>query len=334
MLDVFKNAAFNMVSLTTAINKTPFTPKKLGSMGLFKPKGIATLDAAIDIRNGRISIYKTAARGSKANGHRSASKNVRSFRIPHIPVDFEVTADEVQGVRQFGSENKLETVSGVVAEKMKEVRENMELTFEWHRMGAIHGRVLDGDGTSVVYNWFSEFNITETVVDFAFTSATEDVKQKCTDVIRHIEDALGADVYTNIVAVCGKNFFDELTSHPKVIDAYNRWQDSEHQRVQQGTRKGQGFTFGDITFIEYRASVGSIDFVNDDQCRFFPVGGPNLYEVFFAPANYIETVNTIGKPFYAKQKRQDFDTGIDLQAQSNPMFIPNRVASLIKGTKS
>lgn len=333
MLDVFNNDVFGVVSLTTAIEHAPYNSTKLGKMGLFKPQGITTLSAAIDIKDGTISVYSTGARGASVNTHKSDSKYTKSFSVPHIPVEGEVKADEVQGVRAFGSETQLETVSGVVAEKTKSIRQSFEATFEFHRANALQGKLLDADG-STLYDWFAEFGLTREVVDFNFSSATADIKQLCLNVKRLIEDALGATTFSGIRALCGKDWFDAFVSHAKVVDAYLRWRDGEYLRTQQGGRDAPGFVFGEIEFVEYRVQIGTLLYLAADEATFFPVGVNNLFGVYFAPANYSETVNTKGKPFYMKKERQRFDTGVDLHAQSNPLFIPHRPGCLISGTKS
>jgi hypothetical protein len=48
----------------------------------------------------------------------------------------------------------------------------------------------------------------------------------------------------------------------------------------------------------------------------------------------VETVNTIGLPYYAKSKVLDFDKGFQLEAQSNALNICTRPRAIIKLTKS
>jgi len=52
-----------------------------------------------------------------------------------------------------------------------------------------------------------------------------------------------------------------------------------------------------------------------------PEGKPGLFLTRFAPANYNETVNTKGLPYYVKSKAKDFDKGVDMEGQSNPMNL-------------
>jgi hypothetical protein len=47
----------------------------------------------------------------------------------------------------------------------------------------------------------------------------------------------------------------------------------------------------------------------------------------------METVNTIGLPYYAKQERIPFDKGVQLELQSNPLHICTKPRAIIKLTK-
>ena len=59
-----------------------------------------------------------------------------------------------------------------------------------------------------------------------------------------------------------------------------------------------------------------------------------MYLSRFAPANYAETVNTIGLPYYAKSRMLDFDKGVEIEAQSNVLNIATRPTALVELTTS
>jgi Phage major capsid protein E len=65
---------------------------------------------------------------------------------------------------------------------------------------------------------------------------------------------------------------------------------------------GEGsFEYCGIVFEEYRGRVGTGDFTDASKAYFFPVGVPGLFRQYNAPADFVETANTIGLPRYAKQ---------------------------------
>lgn len=330
MLDIFSGDAFSTLSLTLAIEKLPFKPGRLGEMGLFKPKGVPDLVVSIEEKYGSLSLIPTAARGSMPTYDVKNRRKLRSFSIPYIPMNDAVMASEVQGVRAFGSEDENEVVATVVNDKLTSLKQNHEVTEEYHRIGALQGIVHDADGTSVIYNWFTEFGLSEQTVAFDFTTEDDDMNQKALDVIRLMEDTLGATTYSGIGAMCGNDFFDAFIKHSTVAGAYERYQENSYQR--DGYNKlRKGFTFGEIEWWNYRGSIGSVDFVPTDVCRFYPIGVPNLFMTFYGPAGFMETVNTIGKPLYVKQEPMRFDVGIELHTQKNPLVMCTRPRVLIKG---
>lgn len=327
-LDVFNNDIFGLTSLSAAIDKLPYKPGFLGAMGLFRRQPIRTTSAFIEERHGRLSLVQSSARGTQRNPSERPKRQGRSFQVPHLPQFGAVMADDVQGIRAFGAETEMEAVAQVVNDVLQDHRDNLETTIEYHRMGAIKGDVLDADG-STIYNWFDEFGITEKVVAFDDMTDEDEIKLKAAEVIRHIRDALGADTFDVIHAVCGDEFFDALTSSASAKQAFDRWQEGRFFREQQ---LDTGFPYAGIMWHNYRGKIGDVDFTDPWESRFFPSGTRDAFLEVLAPADFIETVNTMGMPYYAKQERMKFDKGIEIHTQSNPLLVCTRPAILVKGT--
>ena len=85
-----------------------------------------------------------------------------------------------------------------------------------------------------------------------------------------------------------------------------------------------------VSFEEYHGSVGGIDFIPDGQAYAIPMGVPGLFTTDFAPADYMETVNTQGLPYYAKQELMRMGKGVELESQSNPITLCTRPEAVIK----
>jgi hypothetical protein len=60
----------------------------------------------------------------------------------------------------------------------------------------------------------------------------------------------------------------------------------------------------------------------------YPLGVPNLFLTVFAPADYIETVNTMGKPRYVKQYTMQNDKGVHMDTQMNALNWCTRPTTL------
>ena len=337
--DVFNQDAFSMETLTDAINKMPFVPGRAGQVPGWEERGVATTQIVIEERDGLLTLLPTLPRGAPATQKVTSKRKVRSLVVPHIPYEDTVQASEVQDVREFGSESALQGVQSVVNERLDEMAQAHDATLEHLRIGALKGLILDAD-LSTIYNLFTEFGVSAPAdVDFdlgASNPTIGDVRKLCHQVQRDIEDELGAAVLTGVHGFCGKDFFDGLVVHPEVRESYERWQANgqvgEFLRQRMHRR---AFPYAGIMFEEYRGTVGGVQFIADEDCRFFPVGVRGLYRNYYAPADFMETTNTIGIPRYAKQAPDaEFNRWVKLHTQSNPLPIVTRPRVLIRGHTS
>lgn len=341
-LDIFNSDFFGVVSMTAALDMIPYTPNWLGSQGLFKSVGITTDVAVVEERHGRLSLVPTSARGTNVTTEKRMARKGIPFKVPHLALTDGLMADDVFKIRAFGTENITETVAGKVMELVTQLRADIDVTKEYHRHGALQGIVYDSDLATPIYNFFTAFGVSEPTVDFDFTTTTTDIKQLCINVIDKIETSLGGVMFNGVVGLADSAWFDALVAHPVVKTAYDRWMDGNMLRTLQtggaghfaGNGGQQGFEYGGITFYRSRAAIGANKFITANTCRFFPIGVPDLFLEINAPAEYIETVGTTGKPFYVKQERMKWDKGIEFEVQANPLIMPTRPGCLVKGTKS
>ena len=329
MLDIFNDDAFSLSSLTAAINDMPHKPGRLGELGLFEESGISTTTAIVESVDGELRLLPSSERGAPATQGKGDKRKVRSFVIPHIPHDDAVLAAEVQNVRQFGSEDALQGVQAVINARLAKMNANHEVTLEFLRLGALTGKIIDGDGSTVLYNLFSEFGVTQQTHAFKFSVADTDVRIQTVKARRKVESALGALPYSGLRAVCGADFYDGIVGHKSTKEAYQRWMDGEALRNDPKA----GFRFADVNWEEYRGSVGDKEFVPANEAYLYPENA-GIFKTWFAPADFVETVNTIGLPRYAKQKLMDFEKGVNIHTQSNPLPINLRPRAVIKLTMS
>lgn len=322
MLDVFSADAFSVMNMTASINRLPYVPGRIGAMNLFTPKPVTTTTVMIEYASGRLRLLQSGTRGGdRPNMARSKKRKVRSFVVTHVPDQSQILADDVQGIRAFGSETNVEAVSQLVNDRLESMRTDHELTHEYHRAGCLCGVVLDADG-STIYDYFSEFGVTEVTHTLSRTANAGELKVAIGAIRRSIENELGAIPYKGIHVLCDDAFFDDLLKAAGVQEAYDRWQDGQFFRDGHGRDDG-GFMYGGITWENYRGSVDSTTFIQGTGVgRAFPTGVNDLFQQAMAPADYVETVNTRGKLLYSKQEPMRFNKGIDIETQSNCLFIP------------
>ncbi len=334
MQNPFDNPGFGMASLTTAINLIPNRYGRLEALNLFPFKPVRFHQVLVEERNGVLTLLPTVAVGGPSTVGVRDKRRLRSFVVPHIPHDDVVLPEEVQGVRAFGSETETETVAGVLARHLETMRSKHAITLEHLRMGALKGIILDADGTPL-YDLYAEFKIDPKVVNFQLTTDGTNVRQKCFEVLGHIDENLLGEFMTGIHCLCSPEFFGKLVGHPKVEKAYENY--AQGAMLRDDVR--QGFAFGGITFEEYRGQATDLAgttrrFIAAGEAHCFPLGTVDTFSSYVAPADFNETANTLGQPLYAKQEPRKFDRGTDLHTQSNPLPMCHRPGVLVKLTMS
>ena len=329
MLDIFNTDAFSTVSLTDGILKAPHKPGRIGSLGLFRERGITTTTVVVEEKDGRLSLISTSPRGGPGDTIGSQKRTARSFVVPHLERESTVLADEVQNIRAFGSETDSEAVQALINERLIDLRAMHEVTLEHFRVGAIKGSILDADGSTVLFNLFTEFGVSQQVKDIALGTSTTDVRAAAVAIMRLSEGELGAEPVTGYRAFCGDEFFDALVGHDEVKESL-KYQESQLLR----TDLRAGFEFGGISWENYRGTVGGVSFFPTALAYVVPVG-TNIFTTHFAPADFIETVNTVGLPIYAKTVSDpELNRWAKIHSQSNPLALCLRPRAVIKVTKS
>jgi major capsid protein E len=331
MLDIFRSDAFSVTSLTDAILKAPFKPGRIGALGLFRERGITTTSVVIEEKDGRLSLIQTSPRGAPSSSIGESKRTARSFLVPHLSRESTVMADEVQNVRAFGSQDATAAVQAVVNERLQDLRAMHEVTLEHLRAGAIKGLILDADGSTLL-NLFTEFGVSQQSAVLTPDAAADNGDQLRGQIVaiqRLIEAELGAEPVSSYRAFCGKDFMDDLRADLGVVQTLRY---ADPQALLQQQANARMFSFGGVTWEEYRGSTGGTPFIPDAEAYVFPEGSP-IFSTYFAPADFVETVNTVGLPIYAKQAPDaEFNRFVKIHSQSNPLSLCLRPRAVVKAT--
>ncbi len=336
MLDIFANDAFSVIRLTAAINEIDHVPGRAGQLAFVGVgAGVPVTTITVESKKEILSLIQTSARGGPGDQGNQAKGVLQPINIPHIKKEEHIGADQVQDVRAFGTEDALAGVEQVVNNAMLQLTRDHDLTLEHHRLGALRGKILDADG-ALLNDLFKLFGVTqEAEFDFVLGTDTTEVRTKCHEVIRIMKRnaKLAIPASANVHALCSDSFFDALLEHKSVKGVYDGWQAAE--RRLGGNFVHGIFEFGGIFFENYQGTDdNSTVAIATDKCSLFWSGIPGMYAEWYAPATFMETVNTIGLPRYAKLAPDPrFNEFVDLHTQQNPLPICLRPKTLIKAKK-
>lgn len=328
VLDVFGPNAFTLQSLIAAINHQDlYTPTTLGDLKLYSEAGTPNLTVLTEEINRLVGLVTVKPRGSDGQVVNGEKAKVYPWTVPHLPERATIMADSVQGVREFGSESNARTIESVRDQRLQKMRRQIDYTIEYHRLLALQGNYINvnGDATSL----FTTYGTTQQSIDFVLGTTGTKVKGKCLDVQYALEGELGGVAnYDHIHVLCGNTFWKELINHPEV----EKYLLNTPFARELSTNLLGTFDFGDMRFQRYRGN-GTVG-IAATEAYAFPVGVPDMFISRFAPADYSETVNTMGLPYYAKAEEMKFGKGVEIEAQSNPLNINTRPSAVIKLTTS
>jgi lambda repressor-like predicted transcriptional regulator len=325
-MDIFKDDAFSLSTLTAAVQDLPYQPGRIGKLGLFGEDSINTLTVTIEQRDDVLELIDVTPRGAPSSPIAHASRAIRSFAVPHIALPDYLSADQITGIRVFGTESEVETMARVVAQRMQPMCNSIEYTIESHRLAAIMGQYMNAGGA--LTSLFTEFGVSQQTLSFALTTSTTKVRQKILSMLEMIEDALGGLSFTGVRVLCGKTFWAELIEHPVVKETYTASLQADAVR---GDPRME-FEFGGVIFERYRGT--SAVKVGDDDAYAVPEGVQNLFITRFAPGDFIGAAGTLGQRLYARQWERTDGRGIELECQSNPLNLCTRPRAVIKLTKA
>jgi hypothetical protein len=324
---------FTPTSLTEAINALPKPPSMLGDKKIFKVVPVKTLTVTIESINGKLVLVSNTDRNGDPAHKGNEKRKRRTFEIPHLPKTATILPDELNVQAFGGNADQTPVQAKVINDKLQGLKNDIETTKEFHRVGAISGIILDADGTTVIYNLFEEFGVQQKNINIQFSVETTDVKKQVLDGKRHAQKKLGGAIVREWVAYCSASYFDALTSHSSVKEAYVNWQAAQ-DRI--GGDMRTGFRHADVTWIEYEVEVMSASgqptkFIPDGKARLVPIT-EDLFATYLGPANYNEAVNTLGMEMYAKAEPRRMGKGWDVEAQSNPLSVCTAPDSLVTFT--
>ncbi|WP_163833375.1 major capsid protein [Spartinivicinus ruber] len=318
-----EHETFTVEGLTLAINKAESVPGRISELGWFQEAGIDTTTVKIELRGQTFVLVPAKPRGAPGTNLDSEKRRMLTFEVVHLPLEGGLDADSAQNVRAFGTESELQQVETLVNRELTRMRQSLDATIEYQRVGALKGQILDADGETVLEDLYKRFELTPNNATLDFK---KDLRVQCVQLIRQAEKEQGNIKARGYRALVGAEFMDELMKNEDFKRAYERWQDG--QMLRNDLRKG--VSFGSILWEEYDGRVGNRQFIADNEAILVPEQLPSLFITRFAPANYNETVNTLGLPYYAKKESRKYGKGWDFEAQSNPINLCTNPRALLQ----
>ncbi|MCW1985591.1 UNVERIFIED_ORG: hypothetical protein M2348_001323 [Sphingomonas sp. R1F5B] len=333
-MDVFKQDAFSAISLTEAVRRSQTIPGLIGSLGLFTPKPVRTRTVAVEVKGNTLNIIQTSEPGAPRTRRANNKADIRDLRVRRIEEASTITAEQLQGIRQFGSETELKTLQKEVAERQQDVIDDLSSTVERLRLSCINGVLVDADDT-VIYDYYQTFGFSQPAeIDFNWSARTGCKKFVANNVTRPMIRALGgmATPGMRILALCGDDFFDDLQENGEYRDTFKNTERAS--KLLEDTAFQSVEAWG-VTWVNYRGTDDNSKVaIGVDKVKFIPLGVRNLFQEAFAPAPTFGFVNTLGQEWYSRiVVDKDREEWADVEIESHRLPICTRPEALLQGNK-
>jgi hypothetical protein len=327
MLIQSPSSPFQLIELVGLINDFKAVPQMITNDGLFTFVPISTRAFEIEKDQRGVLLIANKPVGDRGETYNQQKGTLRTFSCTHLPMNFQITPQELEAARQLGQQG-FKTVTSEIERKLTGVRSFHLATWEHQMIGAVKGAIVDRDGSTVISNLFTEFGLTQQVTDFDFTPSSKLIPQ-ITNTKQKSQRALGNINAARFRAYCGENWFNQFITHPDVEKAYANWEQKGGQFLATDNRGG--FVFAGVEWKVYFGEVGDYKFVADDEAYLVPLGVPGMFEMYSGPVNRLSRVNQPPQqPIFLSELALGHDKGFDYETESNPFAMNSRPNAVIK----
>lgn len=332
--------AFEVVDFTSELQLIPLAPTLLNDAGLFREEMLSTHTVTFEEIAQSIGLVGDTFRGSKPQANNDDNRKIRSYPLAHFAVVDAILPQDIQGKRAYGNTDAAETEAAVMMRKMERIRKSFDQTLEAARFSTLTtGNIYAPNGT-IAGNFFSDFGVTQTSVNFALDTSTTDVVAKVEAVIASMQDnANTGDVVTGVIGYCSPEFFASFIAHPKIQQAYQYFSATEGQMIQRN-RAGGGsglyreFVYAGVRLIEVRQSIGGVRLIPANESVFVPVGTDDTFMTYFGPCSKLDFANTMAERTYMFTYRDPKGEKIEIDASSDFINVLRRPKLVIKGIRN
>jgi len=347
------NNTNKVVELTQQLLTIPNNWHLLDTMGLFTEQGVTQQTVALSSLTEVDGLPVDRNWDDGRNALKPSARAELSFPIPHFPLDTEITPRDLQGVlswTNFANGVGLETMAAIRLRKMETMMRRFAKLREVARMQIItSGTVYAPSGTLArsygnTVNFYNEFGVTRTDILTDLGNVNVDPLTYTGQIISGIQDGLlNGEVVSDYIVVCSPEYFAALVTNPYITEVYKyfrRDQDPLVNRLNNNNPMGldarfQTFTFGGVTFIEYRGTYtdtnGTVQrFVPAGDAYAFPLGVTDMFQTYYAPMLTFPTVNQVGQATYYMEFMGQKQDKLEIMSESNMLNACLRPQAIIR----
>lgn len=333
---------YKLVDWTDEINNIDNQFGLINGMNLFQTQGTSQTAIIFDKNVAETTLLPQVSR-REGNTTKGIDRKSSIFSLPlaYFKHSDSIVPEDLQGWRQPGTPEAAEQFARVRAQKLADMRAQVDQSIEYMKLQAVKGVMKTPDG-AVIADMFTEFSVAQQTIDFVLGTSTTDIDKKISQLKRYLQTNLktGAAIQGKPVVIVDGSFFDKLISHPNIRQAYLYYQNSGAQRLRDETNSMM--TWGSVDQFEHRGVI----FMTYDATFKLPNGTteaavavdtghviPNvngLFRGYYGPSNKLSGVNQVGREMFAYEYPDDRDEQHEMQVETSPLFFVTQPQVLVK----
>ena len=310
-LNILENDLFSYVNLQRLAGATTYVPQTLGRMQLFTPVPLDTPIVHLYEEDQTVRLVPTTERGTPDIRQIRDRGRIRALSTVGLRQVDSVRAGELMGIANMALPETIRArnLGNLLTTRTQRMKSNLEMTKELHRFGAVQGKVLDADGTRVIYDFFDVFGLPQpTMVDIDFPNIPEEeLLQLFQDTfVRPITISLQDNGRYNpgvyIACLAGDGLWAKLMTHPGFREIYKL--QMQAQAVARAANPlvnpnmWMEVDFAGIRWINYQGTRTNAIAVPFNEGRMFPVGAQDVFNAYWAPGETLLDIDQPGRPEY------------------------------------
>lgn len=332
---IISDPRFSVQSLSEAIINWPPQFGLLGNWEglfgepLFAESGISETFVKVDVKGKDLNIIPSTPRGAPGIKDTSDTRSVKVLPTFRYQQDAYLLADEFQNVRAFGTDNSFDPFADRLSEKQFDLHRKNLITTEYLRWGALRGIVYDADGVTQLYNTYTFMGETQQSIDWNLGAAagTDPIQNGTNQLMDYLTLQGGGEPISGVVIVMSPGLHQKLMLNADFREAFRYF--GENAGVNPNRQNlHQPFFFkgvwylrhiGQATYVAPDGTQSTHTFITPGEGIAIPLGTRTTFRTYYAPADRLETVNTIGLPMYSWIDVMKGNKGIEVYSQTNPL---------------
>lgn len=324
-----RNGDFQILDYTGLIETMPRIDTLIDGMNLFTTHYGRTTIASIERVDDGGGNIPARQRGGERNHLASERAKIVNLNIPFFPLDRSINPADIQNFRAYGTEDAPKTVQDEVNRIMMRLRRNHSILKTRAQYAALQGNSWSPEDPVSQYNYYEVWGVTQVRADIDFTQlAIDPIEVIEAEARAHIIDWAGnnGDNF-EIVVMASRKWFSALIAHPQVTGAYSQYPSTQEmlRRRLGGNANNRIFEHKNVLFIEDISGQ-----IPDGEAIIFPRGIERMFEIYYAPSDYLRDANTVAQELYVFYKESDYLREAKVESETSFLAVNNRPELVVR----